>query len=192
MESESKCNVCEKTFNSVGALTNHTNKINAHDGMRRNSLNEIVFACNVCDKTYTSQKKLGSHRKYSKHALPDTLSEHAAGEIESMEEPAAAGNICTNSGNIPSDVWEDKERVIMLKVCSTLVNVQDVVKHAFYSLRDEIIPLYTSARPLCSEHIEAWERVGKVLKPFEDGLHTTLMQYVFIVSRKLNNDLESL
>ena len=43
-----------------------------------------------------------------------------------------------------------------------------------------------------SEHIEAWERVGKVLKPFEDGLHTTLMQNVFIVSRELNNDFESL
>ena len=142
MESESKCNVCEKTFNSV-SLTKQTNKINAHDCMSRNSLNEIVFACNVCDKTYTSQKKLGIHRKYSKHALPDTLSEHAEGEIESMEEPAAAGNIYTNNGNIPSDVWRNKERLVMLTVCSALGNVQDVVKRAFYSLCDEMIPLYT-------------------------------------------------
>ena len=108
-----------------------------------------------------------------------------------MEEPAAAGKIYKNNGNIPSDVWRDKERVIILMVCSALGNVQDVVKRAFYSLRDEMIPLHTSTRRDGFEHIEAWERVGKFLKPFEDGLHTTLMKNMFNVSRELNNDLES-
>ena len=73
-----------------------------------------------------------------------------------------------------------------------LGNVQDAVKRAFHSVRDEMIPLYSAASSGSVEHMDAWERFGKVLTPFENGLLMTLMQDTFNVTRELKNDLESL
>ena len=160
--------------------------------MRRNAMNEVVFACNVCDKEYGSQKKLWSHRYYAKHALPDSTGEPAMDKIEWMEEPASAENTYSSDGRIRSGVSHDKERVIILMTSLALGNVQDAVKRAFRSVRDEMIPLYSAASSGSVEHMDAWERVGKVLAPFENELLMTLMQDTFNVTKELKNDLESL
>ena len=94
------CDVCETMFSTTAAVIKHTNRANAHDGIRRNAMNEIVFACNVCDKEYSSQKKLGSHRLYAKHALPDLTGEPIAEIIEWMEEPAVDEHIHSNDERI--------------------------------------------------------------------------------------------
>ena len=56
---------------------------------------------------------------------------------------------------------------------------------------------YTTASTRCvaalsRERMDAWERVGKVLDSFENGLLMTLMQDTFNVTKELKNDLESL
>ena len=155
------CHVCEQTFSTAGALTKHTNRTNAHDGMRRNAENEIVFACNVCDKEYSSQKKLGSHRNYAQHVLPYSTGEPAVDKIEWMEEPNATENIYSSDGRIRSEVSHNKERVIILMTSLSLGNVQDAGKRAFHSVRDEMIPLYSAASSGSVEHMDAWEFVGK-------------------------------
>ena len=108
MNAESKksftCDVCKQTFRTAAAFTKHTNRTNAHDGMRRNAKNEIVFACNVCDKAYSSQKKLGSHWNYAQHALPYSTGEPAVDKIEWMEESNATENIYSSDGRIRSKV----------------------------------------------------------------------------------------
>ena len=108
-----------------------------------------------------------------------------------MEEPAASENIYSSDGRIRSEVSHDKERVIILMTSLALGNVQDAVKRAFRSVRDEMIALYSTASSGSVEHMDAWERVGKVLAPFENGMLITLMQDTFNVTRELKNDLES-
>ena len=149
------CHVCEQTFSTAGALTKHTNRTNAHDGIRRNAMNEIVFACHMCDKEYSSQKKLGSHRLYAKHVILDSKGEPVVDKIELMEEPSADENIYASDGSIRSEVSHDKERVIILMTSLTLGNVQDAVKRAFHSVRDEMIPLYSAASSDSVEHMDA-------------------------------------
>ena len=137
-ESQEKltCDVCEKTFRTVGALTKHTNRTNAHDGMRRNVKNELVFACNVCNKAYSSQGNLYKHRYYAKHALMDSTIEPAVNKITSMEKPTE--NTYSSDGRIRNEISHEKERVIELSTSLTLGNVQDAVKRAFRSVREEI------------------------------------------------------
>ena len=196
MDVESKelftCDVCDEVFSTAGALTKHTQRASAHDGLRRNAMNEIVFACNVCDKAYSSQRKLRCHRYYAKHTLPDSTGEPSMDDIECMEEPSIEENIYSSDGRIRNKISQEKERVIIFSISFALGNVQDAVKRAFRSVRDEMIPLYSAASSGSVEHMDAWERVGKVLAPFENGLLMTLMQDTFNVTKELKNDLESL
>ena len=109
----------------------------------------------MCDKTYPFQKKQGSHGNYSKHALSDTTGEPAAVKIEPMDEPVAAENIYASDGNIRSNASWEKERAIILMTSLALCNVQDAVKQAFRSVRDEMVPFYTTASYGSVEHIAA-------------------------------------
>ena len=188
-ESQEKlaCDVCEKKFRTVGALTKHMNKKNAHDGMRRNAKNKVVFACNVCDKAYSSQRNLRRHRYYSKHALMNSTTEHTVNKIEPMEEPAE--NIYSSNGRIRNEISHEKERVIELSTSLALGNVQEVVKRAFRSIREEMIPLYVTANV---ERMDALDRILNAMAPFENGLLMTLMHDTFNVADELKSDLESL
>ena len=193
MNAESKemypCDICEKTFSTAGRLSAHKKRTNAHDGMRRNAKNEIVFACFVCAREYSSQRKLLNHRYISKHALPESTSEPAVDKCEGTEEPTAVENIYASDGQLRNVVSHEKERVIELSTSMALGNVQDAVKRAHRTVRDEMIPLYTAAGV---ERMDAWERVCKVLAPFENELIMILMHDTFNVADKLKNDLESL
>ena len=179
------CDVCEQTSSAEGSLTKHRKTMNVHKGLRRNLNNEIVFACNVCDKTYPSQKKLSQHRSYSKHTLSNTTNEPAAVKIEPMMETTAAESIYASDGNIRSNASWEKERAIILMTSLALCNVQDAVKQAFRSVRDEMVPFYTTASYGSVEHIAAWERVRKVVSPFENELLMTLLHNTFNVTSEL-------
>ena len=188
-ESQEKltCDVCEKTFRTVGALTKHTNRTNAHDGMRRNVKNELVFACNVCNKAYSSQGNLYKHRYYAKHALMDSTTEPAANKIASMEKPTE--NTYSSDGRIRNEISHEKERVIELSTSLALGNVQDAVKQAFRNVRKEMIPWYVAAN---AEQSDALDLILDALAPIENGLLMTLMHDTFNVADKLKSDLESL
>ena len=148
------CDVCEQTFSAAGSLTKHRNTLHVHNGLRRTANNEIVFACNVCGKTYPSQKTLSQHRNYSKHLLIDTTDEPDVVKMEPMDEPVAAENIYASDGNIRSNVSWEKERAITIMTSLALFNMQDAVKQAFRSVRDEMVPFYTTASYGSAEHIE--------------------------------------
>ena len=188
-ESQEKltCDVCEKTFRTVGALTKHMNRTNAHDGMRRNVKNKLVFACNVCNKAYSSQLNFHKHRYYAKHALMDSTTEPTVNKIESMKEPAE--NIYSSDGRILNEISHEKERVIELSISLSLGNVQDAVKRAFRSVRKEMIPWYVAAN---AEQSDALDLILNALAPIENGLLMTLMHDTFNVADKLKSDLESL
>ena len=70
-----------------------------------------------------------------------------------------------------------------------LGNVQDAVKRAFRSVREEMVPLYVVAS---IERADALERVHNVLSPFDNKLLMTLMHDTFSVADKLKGDLERL
>ena len=184
------CDVCEKTFSTAGRLSAHVKRTNAHDGMRRNAMNEILFACSVCSKEYGSEKKLYNHRYYAKHTLPDSMSEPVVDKTEWMETPTVVDeNIYSSDGQIRNKISHETERVIELSTSLALGNVQDAVKRAFRSVHEEIIPLYVTASV---ERMDAWERVCKVLAPFENELIITVMRDTFKAAEKLKTDLMNL
>ena len=189
MDSESKitftCNVCDQSFDTSRALSNHTSAKYSHDGIQRNELNEIVFVCNICNKTFRSQKSLYNHRRSSKHAIDGVAitEEGMETEIEQPEEHY------TSSGRIRNEISHEKERVIELSTSIALGRVQDAVKQAFRSVRDEMIPLYMTTD---IEHRDAWERVRKTTEPFENELIMTLMHNTFKIADELKRDLENL
>ena len=190
MDSQSKifnCNVCEQSFDTSRELSIHNSGKYTHDGLQRNERNEIVFICNICNKTFRSQRSLYNHRRISKHALMDSTLEPAVNMIESMKEPAE--NIYSSDGCIRNEISHEKERVIELSTSLALGSVQDAVKRAFRSVREEMIPLYVAASV---EQSDAMERIHSVTSTFENGLLMTLMHDTFNVADKLKNDLESL
>ena len=95
----------------------------------------------------------------------------------------------TSSGRIRNEISHEKEHVIELSTSMALGRVQDAVKQAFRSVRDEMIPLYMTTD---IEHRDAWERVRKTTEPFENELLTTLMHDTFKVADELKRDLENL
>ena len=70
------------------------------------------------------------------------------------------------SGNesIRNELSHGKERVIELSTSMALGRVQDAVKKAFRSVRDEMIPLYMTTD---IERRDALERARKTTEPFE-------------------------
>ena len=189
MNSKSKntftCNVCEQVFSTALALSRHTDAKYTHDGLQRNELNEVVFVCNVCSKTFRSSKGLYYHRRNVKHAIDGVadVGEVMETEIVQPEEPYRS------SGRIRNEISHEKERVIELSTSMALGRVQDAVKQAFRSVRDEMIPLYMTSN---IEHRDAWERVQKTTEPFENEILMTLMHDTFKVADGLKHDLESL
>ena len=188
MDSESKifkCNVCEKVFNTALALSRHAHAKFTHDGLQRNELNEVVFVCNHCNKTFHSQKSLYYHRRNVKHAIGGAVNSTEAMET-ALEE---AQDVYAINGSIRNEISHEKERVIELSTSIALGRVQDAVKQAFRSVRDEMIPLYMTTD---IEHRDAWERVRKTTEPFENELLMTLMHDTFKVADELKRDLENL
>ena len=180
-----KCNVCEQSFDTSLALAIHTSAKYKHDGLQRNELNEIVFICNHCKKTFRSQKSLYNHRRIQKHPLDGVVITGEAMEATTEE----VQDVYSSNGHIRNEISHEKERVIELSISIALGRVQDAVKQAFRSVRDEMIPLYMTTD---IEHRDAWERVRKTTEPFENELLTTLMNDTFKVSDELKRDLASM
>ena len=188
MDSESrifKCNVCEQVFNTALALSRHAHAKYTHDGLQRNELNEVVFVCNHCNKTFNSQKSLYYHRRNVKHAIDGVADVGEAMESASEE----AQDVYSSNERIRNEISHEKEHVIELSTSMALGRVQDAVKQAFRSVRDEMIPLYMTTD---IEHRDAWERVRKTTEPFENQILMTLMHDTFKVADELKRDLENL
>ena len=189
MDSENKtifkCNVCDQSFSTSRALSVHTSAKYKHDGLQRNELNEMVFVCNHCNKTFHSQKSLYYHRRNVKHAIGGAVNSAEAMET-TLEE---AQDVYASKGSIRNEISHEKERVIELSTSMALGRVQDAVKQAFRSVRDEMIPLYMATD---IEHRDAWERVRKTTEPFENQILMTLMHNTFKVADELKRDLENL
>ena len=193
MNTESKqllaCDVCEQTFATAGRLKRHKFTTTIHDVVRRSAQNEIVFACNVCNKDYVSAKALTNHRRYAHHVseLPEPTDELSAMETneEKVEEHLRNGD----DGRIRNEISHQTERVIELSTSLAMGNVQEAVKRALRSVREEMIPLYAAATV---ERADAWERVCKILTPFEDDLIMTVLRDTFELAHKLKSDLECL
>jgi len=187
-----------------------------HNDVRRNAQNVVVFPCNVCNKDYGSPKSLASHRRNAKHTHPihesteepavmDTITseetKHTRKVPESTEELTAMDTITigdefdvneqlySTDGRIRNEISHQTERVIELSTSLAMGNVQDAVKRAFYSVREEMIPLYAGA---CVDRADSWERVSKILAPFEDGLIMTVLRDTFDLAKNLKTDLECL
>ena len=188
MDSESKifkCNVCEQVFNTALALSRHAHAKYTHDGLQRNELNEVVFVCNHCNKTFHSQKSLYNHRRIAKHPING-----AVNTVEAMESTLEeAQDVYASKGSIRNEISHEKERVIELSTSMALGRVQDAVKQAFRSVREEMIPLYMTTD---IDHRDAWERVRKTTEPFENEVLMTLMHDTFKVADELKRDLEKL
>ena len=189
MDSENKtifkCNVCDQSFSTSRALSVHTSAKYKHDGLQRNELNEIVFICNHCKKTFRSQKSLYNHRRIQKHPLDDVVITGEAMEATTEE----VQDVYSSNGHIRNEISHEKERVIELSISIALGRVQDAVKQAFRSVRDEMIPLYMTTD---IDHRDAWERARKTPEPFENELLMTLMHDTFKVADELKRDLENL
>ena len=193
MTTESKklftCDVCETTFTSAGRLSRHKVIPGIHDAVRRNSNNEIVYACNLCDKDYISPKGLNNHQRYSKngHQLPEPTKEHVAVDTDVY---VANENLCpVDDGRIRNEISHQTERVIELSTSLAMGNVQEAVKRALRSVREEMIPLYAAASV---DRADAWERVCKILAPVEDGLIMTVLRDTFDLATALKADVECL
>ena len=174
------CKVCDKKFTTAGRLSSHEKRTNVHDGIRQNAKNEIFFACGVCDKEYCNAKQLTKHRYNKKHTLSRSPKEPVVDKIKPvvdkikwMEMPTVVDeNIYLSDGHIRNEISHEKERVIELSTSLALDNVQEGLKRAFRSVREEMIPLYVAAGV---ERMDAWERIHKVLAPFENELIMMLM-----------------
>ena len=70
--------------------------------------------------------------------------------------------------------------MIELSTSMALGRVQDAVKQAFRSVREEMIPLYMTTD---IDHRDAWERVRKTTEPFENEVLITLMHDTFNPTR---------
>ena len=188
MDSESKifkCNVCEQVFNTALALSRHAHAKYTHDGLQRNELNEVVFVCNHCNKTFHSQKSLYNHRRIAEHPIDGAVKTAEAMESTLEEAP----DVYASKGSIRNEISHEKERVIELSTSMALGRVQDAVKQAFRSVREEMIPLYMTTD---IEHRDAWDRVRRTTEPFENELLMTLMHDTFKVADELKRDLENL
>ena len=102
-------------------MTKHMKRKSAHDGMRRNAKNKIVFECNVCDKAYSSQDKLRKHRYYAKHVRSESMSESVA----------ADENIYSSDGCIRNEISREKERDILNSILCSFIDMQEAVKRAY-------------------------------------------------------------
>ena len=180
-----KCNVCEQSFDTSRALAIHTSAKYKHDGLQRNELNEIVFICNHCNKTFRSQKSLYNHRRIQKHPLDGVVITGEAMEATTEE----VQDVYSSNGHIRNEISHEKERVIELSISIALGRVQDAVKQAFRSVRDEMIPLYMTTD---IDHRDAWERARKTTEPFENELLTTLINDTFKVADELKRDLANM
>ena len=189
MDSENKtifkCNVCDQSFSTSRALSIHTSAKYKYDGLQRIELNEMVFVCNHCNKTFHSQKSFYNHRQVAKHPIDDVV--NTAEAMESTLEEAQ--DVYASKGSIRNEISHEKERVIELSTSMALGRVQDAVKQAFRSVREEMIPLYMTTD---IEHRDAWERVRKTTEPFENQILMTLMHDTFKVADELKRDLENL
>ena len=139
MDSENKnifkYNACEQSLDTLRALAIHTSAKYTHDGLQLNELNEIVFICNHCNETFRSQKSLYYHRRIAKHPLDGVVT--TGEEMETAHEEAQ--DVHSSNGHIRNEISHEKERVIDLSISIALDRVQDVVKQAFRSVRDEMI-----------------------------------------------------
>ena len=185
------CDVCETTFTSAGRLSRHKDISGIHDAVRRNSNNEIVYACNLCDKDYISPKGLNNHQRYSKHADAPLLSEPTKEHVAVDTDVYVADEILrpVEDGRIRNEISHQTERVIELSTSLAMGNVQEAVKRALRSVREEMIPLYAAASV---DRADAWERVCKILAPFEDGLIMTVLRDTFDLATALKADVECL
>ena len=100
-----------------------------------------------------------------------------------------AQDVYASKESIRNEISHEKERVIELSTSMALGRVQDAVKQAFRSVREEMIPLYMTTD---IDHRDAWERVRKTTEPFENELLMTLMHDTFKVADELKRDLENL
>ena len=197
MNSENKelfaCDVCERTFAKSGQLSRHKHTTAIHDAVRRNSHNEIVFTCGVCKKEYGSSKSLMSHQRYAKHThqLPEPKEDLTTTDTTDNEENATIDEhfYPADDGRIRKELSHEANRVIELSTSLVMGNVQEAVKRAFYSVREEMIPLYAAGS---MDRVDVMERVCKILTPFEDGLIMTVLCDTFDLANKLKNDLECL
>ena len=197
MNSENKelfaCDVCERTFAKAGLLSRHKHTTAIHDTVRRNSHNEIVFTCGVCKKDYGSSKSLVSHQRYAKHVhqLPEPKEDVTTTDTTDNEENAIVDEhfYPGDDKRIRKELSHEWNRVIELSTSLVMGNVQEAVKRAFHSVREEMIPLYAAGN---MDRVDVRERVCKILTPFEDGLIMTVLRDTFDLANKLKNDLECL
>ena len=125
-----------------------------------------------------------------KHTLSHSAKEPTVDKIKWMEMPTVADeNIYLSDGHIRNEISHEKERVLELSTSLALGNVQEGLKRAFRSVREEIIHLYVAAGV---ERMDTWERIHKFLAPFENELIMTLMHDTFNVADKLKTDLMNL
>ena len=120
-----------------------------------------------------------------KHAIDGVADVGEAMESASEE----AQDVYSSNERIRNEITHEKERVIELSTSMALGRVQDAVKQAFWSVRDEMIPLYMT---IDIENRDAWERVRKTTQPFENQILMTLMHDTFKVADELKRDLENL
>ena len=92
-------------------------------------------------------------------------------------------------GRMRNEISHQTERVIELSTSLAMGNVQEAVKRALRSVREEMISLYAAASV---ERADAWERVCKILAPVEDGLIMTVLRDTFDLATALKADVECL
>ena len=193
MNTESKqllvCDVCGQTFVTAGRLKRHKYTTTIHDVVRRTAQNEIVFACNVCNKDYTSAKALSNHRRYAHGVseLPERSNELSV--MDTNEEKVEEHPCPADDAPIRNEISHQTERVIELSTSLAMGNVQEAVKRALRSVREEMIPLYAAASV---ERADAWERVCNILAPIEDDMIMTMLRDTFDLANKLKSDFEYL
>ena len=103
--------------------------------------------------------------------------------------PKEAQDVYSSNGRIQNEISHEKKRMIELSISMALGRVQDAVKQAFRSVRDEMIPLYITTK---IDHRDAWERVRKTTEPFENKLITNLIQDTFKVAEELKRGVANM
>ena len=123
--------------------------ISDHFGLKNTSL-----CLGLCNKPFSSRRSLYHHRRVAKHAIDGVAD--VGGAMESASEEAQ--DVYSSNERIRNEITHEKERVIELSTSMALGRVQDAVKQAFRSVREEMIPLYMTTD---IDHRDAWERVRK-------------------------------
>ena len=182
MNTESKklftCDVCETTFTSAGRLSRHKGISGIHDKS---------VTCSECGKTMRGDNVKRHMNSMHAPLLSEPTKEHVAVDTDVYVADEILRPV--EDGRIRNEISHQTERVIELSTSLAMGNVQEAVKRALRSVREEMISLYAAASV---ERADAWERVCKILAPVEDGLIMTVLRDTFDLATALKADVECL